>query len=114
RPSVPDLASDGKPLPIGRRQGPTAPTLGQGLTILEVDQRRNRGLQGVLTQIPRAGPRQAIIREIGTVGHLDETHVGALGHDSGMQVQQEVISARLAASRMRERLTKGSSAKGTL
>jgi len=40
------------------------------------------------------------------VGHLDETHVGALGNDSSMQVQQEVIGARLAASRMRQILTK--------
>jgi hypothetical protein len=106
RPGVTDFTPDGKPLAIGRRQGPTAPTLGQGLTILAVDQRRDRRLQGFLTQIPRTGPRQAIIREIGTVGHLDESHVGALGHDRGIQVQQEVIGTRLAASRTRDIVTK--------
>src|SRR5262245_35628576 len=95
-----------KPLAIRRSKGPATLMLRQWLAVLTGPERRHRRFARVLAQVPRTDPGQTIIGAMGLVSQRDQAHRGALRHDGGVEVQQQIIRTGLSSPRMRQLLTK--------
>ena len=91
----PHLAGDGEPLAVGRGQRAGAPEPAQWLVVLEVDEPRRRGLQGLVADVPVRAPGQLLVGQVGDPCHADRAEVARLGEDRRIEMAPEFAAPRL-------------------
>ena len=66
--------------------------------MLKVHESRERHLECLFSQVPIRGPCQLSVRQVGDLGHVDESEVARLAEDRSVHVAHQIRISRASPS----------------